>query len=166
MYSKEMVHVKIAEAANEFLSRKRIAVTGVSSHPEGHGSNAVYTRLRDRGYAVFAVNPNAATAEGDPTYPDLASIPGGVDAVVIATAAEHAPDTMREIVDLGINYAWMHRSFGPGSVSQEAAELGRKAGVTVIAGGCPLMFGDVSDGGHRMMCRIMKLTGRVPRTVS
>ena len=157
--------MKIAEAAAEFLNQKRIAVTGVSSHPEGNGSNTVYTRLRERGYTVFAVNPNAESAEGDPTYPDLASIPGGVDAVVIATAAGRAPATMREIVDLGIKYAWMHRSFGAGSVSEEATRIGREAGVMVIDGGCPLMFGRASDGGHRMMCRMMKLTGKVPRTV-
>ncbi len=157
--------MKIKDAATEFLQQKRIAVTGVSGHPEGHGSNAVYTRLRDRGYTVFAVNPNVAEAEGDTTYPDLATIPGGVDAVVIATSPKHAPQTMREAVDLGIRYVWMHRSFGAGSVSPEATAIGRDAGALVIDGGCPLMFGQASDGGHRMMCRVMKLTGKVPREV-
>lgn len=109
--------MKIADAAEQFLGQHRIAVTGVSRKPEGHGSNAVYTRLRDRGYEVFAVNPLAEQVEGDPSYADLAAIPGGVDAVVIATSAEHAPATMREAADLGIRYVWMHRSFGAGSVS-------------------------------------------------
>ncbi|MFN8183066.1 MAG: CoA-binding protein [Candidatus Nanopelagicales bacterium] len=157
--------MKIADAAEQFLGQHRIAVTGVSRKPEGHGSNAVYTRLRERGYEVFAVNPQAEQVEGDRAYPDLASIPGGVDAVVIATSAEHAPETMREAVDLGIHYVWMHRSFGAGSVSEEATRTGREAGLLVIDGGCPLMFGKASDGGHRMMCRMMKLTGKVPRTV-
>jgi hypothetical protein len=112
------------------------------------------------------VNPGTETIEGDTSYPDLASIPGGVDAVVIGTSAAHAAQTMREIVGLGIKYAWMHRSFGPGSVSPEATQIGREAGVLVIDGGCPLMFGQTSDGGHRMMCRMLKLTGKVPRQVS
>ena len=43
------------EAASEFLAHKRIAVTGVSRKPRGHGSNTVFKRLRDRGYEVFAV---------------------------------------------------------------------------------------------------------------
>ena len=157
--------MKIADAAEQFLAQQRVAVTGVTRKPEGHGSNAVYTRMRDRGYEVFAVNPQAERVEGDPAYPDLAAIPGGVDAVVIATSAEHAPATMREAVDLGIRFVWMHRSFGPGSVSEEATRIGREAGILVIDGGCPLMFGKASDGGHRMMCRMMKLTGKVPRTV-
>ena len=62
------------EAATEFLAHKRIAVTGVSRNAGGHGSNAVYQRLKQRGYEVFAVNPNAAEVEGDPTFPDLTSI--------------------------------------------------------------------------------------------
>src|SRR5450631_4447261 len=71
--------VSIKDAATEFLATKRIAVTGVSSNPKGHGSNVVYQRLRQRGYEVFAVNPNSDTVEGDRTYPDLKSIPGGVE---------------------------------------------------------------------------------------
>ena len=153
------------DAAAEFLALRRIAVTGVSSKPQGHGSNAVYTRLRERGYEVFAVNPHAPTVEGDATYPDLRSIPAGVDAVVIGTRPEHAQATMQEAIDLGIHHVWMHRSFGAGSVSPAATALGRDNGVTVIDGGCPLMFGPASDGGHRMMCRLMTMTGRVPKQV-
>ncbi|MFN8128708.1 MAG: CoA-binding protein [Candidatus Nanopelagicales bacterium] len=158
--------MKIADAAQTFLSQHRIAVTGVSREGTQHGANVVYQRLKDRGYTVFAVNPNTPEVDGDRTYPDLASIPGGVDAVVIGTSAAHAPATMREIVDLGIKYAWMHRSFGEGSVSPEATRIGRDAGVLVIDGGCPLMFGETSDGGHRFMCRMLKMTKAVPRQVA
>jgi hypothetical protein len=155
----------IKDAATEFLSCTRIAVTGVSANPQGHGSNAVYTRLRERGYTVFAVNPNSPTAEGDPTYPDLRSIPGGVEAVVIGTRPERAVATVREAVELAIPRVWMHRAFGGGSVSDEATRLGRDNGITVIDGGCPLMFGPTSDGGHRVMCRMLTWTGKVPRHV-
>lgn len=158
--------MKIADAAQTFLSQHRIAVTGVSRSGQSHGANIVYKRLKETGYEVFPVNPGTDTVEGDTSYPDLGSIPGGVDAVVIGTSAAHAPQTMREIADLGIKYAWMHRSFGPGSVSPEATRIGREAGVLVIDGGCPLMFGQTSDGGHRVMCRMLKLTGKVPRQVS
>ena len=75
----------IHEAAAAFLACKRVAVTGVSRTPKTHGSNNVYRRLRERGYEVFAVNPNTGQVEGDRCYPDLASIPGGVEAVVIGT---------------------------------------------------------------------------------
>lgn len=157
--------MKIKEAAEDFLSHRRIAVTGVSRHPKDHGANVVYKRLRDRGYAVFAVNPNADEVEGDACYLDLKSIPGGVDVVVIGTRPEAAEQTMRDCVELGIPRVWMHGGPGPGSVSEAATEYGRAHGITVIDGGCPLMFAPASDGGHKIMRAIFTMTGRVPRNV-
>jgi predicted CoA-binding protein len=141
----------IKEAASEFLANKRIAVTGVSRRPADHGSNTVFKRLRERGYEVFAVNPNTDEVEGARTYPDLKSIPGGVDGVVIGTRPETADGTMRECVDLGIKQVWMHRGPGAGSVSKTATEYGRQHGITVIDGGCPCMFGPTADFGHKIM---------------
>lgn len=156
---------KINDAAEAFLANKRIAVTGVSRKPQGHGSNTVYKRLRDRGYEVFAVNPNADEVEGDTCYHDLEAIPNGVDAVVIGTRPELAEGTVRECAELGIKQIWMHRGPGPGSVSPTAAAYGRQQGMTVIDGGCPLMFGPTSDFVHTCMRGIFKLTGSVPREV-
>ena len=155
----------IAEAADAFLACRRVAVTGVSRTPRGHGANVVYGRLRDRGYEVFAVNPNAERVEGDRCHPDLRSIPGGVDAVVIGTRPQHAEQTMRECVELGIRHVWMHRGPGAGSVSPEAAAYGRQHGVEVIDGGCPCMFGPTADVGHRVVRFVLTLTGGVPREV-
>lgn len=155
----------IDEAAAAFLATRRIAVTGVSRTPKSHGGNIVYTRLRDRGFEVFAVNPNANEVEGDVCYHDLQAIPGGVDAVVIATASEAADATMRDCIELGIEHVWMHRAFGAGSVSTTAAAEGRRHGITVIDGGCPLMFEPASDGGHKFLRLVCTATRKVPRTV-
>lgn len=155
----------IKEAAAEFLSNQRIAVTGVSRTPGGHGGNVVYRRLRDHGYEVFAVNPNADTAEGDPCYHHVADIPGGVDAVVIATRPDEAEATVHECNDLGIKHVWMHRGPGPGSVCDAATVYGREHGMTVIDGGCPLMFGPTADVGHKVMRFVLTRTHKVPRSV-
>lgn len=158
--------MKLTDAAHDFLASTRIAVTGVSRNAQGHGSNAVYERLLERGYEVFPVNPQATEIAGRPCYPDLASIPGGVQAVVIGTRPEHALGTVQDAVTLGIDKVWMHRSVDAGSVSPEAAAFGREHGVTVIEGGCPLMFDPAADGGHKMMCRVLQLFGKVPRAVA
>ncbi len=157
--------MKTKDATKEFLSKRRIAVTGVSRTPKGHGSNVVYQRLRSRGFEVFAINPNADQVEGDPCYPDLASVPGGVDAVVIGTSPARAEATMRECVELGISHAWMHRGPGPGSVSDAATTYGRDHGMTVIDGGCPCMFDPTADLGHKAMRVVFGLTGRIPKQV-
>jgi predicted CoA-binding protein len=161
--TEEDAMVSVKEAADAFLANKRIAVTGVSRTADGHGSNTVYKRLRERGYEVFAVNPNADEVEGDRCYHSLREIPDGVDAVVIATRPEVAEATMRECDELGIKLTWMHRSFGAGSVCAEATVYGREHGITVIDGGCPLMFDPTADFGHKVMR--MLLRRKVPQTV-
>lgn len=153
------------KAAREFLDYKRVAVTGVSRHPQGHGSNVVYKRLRERGYEVFAINPKADTVEGDRCYESLASVPGGVEAVVIGTRPETAETTMRECIELGIKHVWMHRGPGAGSVSESAALYGRRNGVTVIDGGCPCMYEPTADVGHKIARLVLSATGNVPRDV-
>jgi hypothetical protein len=153
----------INEAASAFLTSKRVAVTGVSRRSREHGSNFVYQRLRERGYQVFAVNPNATEVEGDPAYPDLGSIPGGVDAVVIGTRPEHAQDTMRQCAELGVKQVWMHWGAGDTSVSKSATAYGRDHGITVIDGGCPLMFDPTADFGHKVLRFVY--SGRVPKHV-
>jgi predicted CoA-binding protein len=157
---------KIKEAATEFLANKRVAVTGVSRKAESHGANVVYQRLRQRGYRVFAVNPNADQVEGDPCYHDLKSIPGGVDWVVIGTKPETADAAVHECEELGIKRVWMHQPpFGPGSVSESAAAYGRERGMTVIEGGCPCMFNPTADPGHKMLRAMGRATGKVPKRV-
>ena len=153
----------INDAAAAFLADERIAVTGVSRTPKTHGANNVYKRLRERGYQVFAVNPNTRQVEGDRSYPDLASIPGGVQAVVIGTRPQIAEATMRECAELGINHVWMHRGPGAGSVSDAATSYGRQHGITVIDGGCPLMFGPTADLGHKIMRLVY--ASKVPKQV-
>jgi uncharacterized protein len=155
----------IKDAAAEFLAQRRIAVTGVSRSPKDHGANVVYNRLRDRGYEVFAVNPNAETVEGDQAFPDLASVPGRVDGVVIGTAPERALAAVRECIDLGISRVWFHRGPGQGSVDPGAVQLARDAGMTTIDGGCPCMFGPTADLGHKIMRPMLTLAGKVPRRV-
>jgi len=157
--------ITIKEAATEFLTHKRIAVTGVSRDPKGHGANIVYRRLRDRGYEVFAVNPSGEKVEGDPAFPDIRSIPGGVEVVVIGTRPETADSTMKECVELGIKRVWMHRSMGGGSVSRTATDYGREHGITVIDGGCPLMFDPTADFAHKCMRFVYTVKGSVPKRV-
>ena len=83
----------LKEAVDDFLAQKRIAVAGVSRHG-GEAANVIYRKLRGAGYEVFATNPKATEVEGDACYPDLRSIPGGVDGVVISTTPAIAATNM------------------------------------------------------------------------
>ena len=85
--------------------------------------------------------------------------------MVIGTRPETAEVTVRECVQLGIKHVWMHSAFGAGSVSDAATEYGRQHAITVIDGGCPLIFEPTSDRGHKVIRLVGTLTGEVPRRV-
>jgi len=152
----------LKESVDDFLAQKRIAVLGVSRGGR-EAANTVYRKLRGAGYQVFAVNPNADEVEGDTCYPNLTSIPGGVESVVIATTPEVTESVVRDCAEQGISRVWMHRSFGKGSVSQAAADFCRDSNITVIPGGCPMMFCAPVDFGHTCMRWILNLTGGLPK---
>lgn len=154
----------LQEAVDDFLAQKRIAVTGVSRKGDV-AANAIYRKLRGAGYEVFATNPNTDKIEGDPCYPDLKSIPGGVDGVVIATHPAVSEQVAAECVDLGISRVWIHRSIGDGSLSEKAVTICRENGISVIPAGCPMMFVDPVDFGHKCMKWMFSMTGRIPKEV-
>lgn len=150
----------IPDAVKEFLAQKRLAVAGVSRTSQ-QPANAIYRRLRDTGHEVYATNPETDAVEGDPCYPGLGALPVPVDGVVIATPPASAAEVVRECVELGIGRVWMHRSFGEGSVSEEAVALCREKGISVIVGGCPMMFCGKVDPFHRCLAWFLGARGRI-----
>ena len=149
---------------NDFLAQKRIAVAGVSRNNSHHPTgNLIYHRLKRAGHDVFPVNPHIQAFEGDRCYPDVKSIPGGVDGVVIVTRPEITERIVRDCNDAGVRRVWMHQSLGKGSsVSPEAVEFCRHNDISVIAGACPMMYGDGVDFGHTCMRWVLKLKGKLP----
>jgi hypothetical protein len=149
---------------NDFLAQKRIAVAGVSLHNSQHpAANLIYRRLKSTGRDVFPVNPHMQTFEGDHCYPDLQSVPGGVDGVVIVTKAETTERIVRDCSDAKVRRVWMHQSLAKGSsVSPAAVEYCAKHDISVIAGACPMMYGSGVDFGHTCMRWVLKFTGGLP----
>jgi predicted CoA-binding protein len=153
---------RVPESVAQFLRGKRFAVAGFS-RASGQSANAVYHRLKDCGYEVFPINPNASEVEGVTAYPDLAAIPVTVDGVVIATHPDISLDIVRQCSQHGVKRVWFHRSFGGGSVSAQAVRECEERGLHCIVGGCPLMFCGQVDFGHKCMRWWLQRAGRVPR---
>ena len=150
---------------DDFLAQKRIAVAGVSRNKSHHpAGNLIYERLQRTGHEVFPVNPNMQTFEGARCYPDLQSIRGGVDGVVIITRPETTERIVRDCSTAGVRCVWMHESVVKGSsVSQAAVDYCRQHDISVIPGACPMMFGPGVDFGHRCMRWIQRLNGKLPQ---
>lgn len=155
--------IPIRKAAEEFLAQKRIAVAAVSRNKE-EAANFIYRKLAETGHEVFAVNPKTSTVEGDTCYPDLKSVPEKPDGVVMVTRPEVTETLVAECVELNIPRVWMHRSLG-NSVSEQAVKMCRQNGITVIPGGCPMMFCQPVDFGHKCLRWMMTLTGGVPKKI-
>ncbi len=154
--------VNTPESVATFLQGRRIAVAGVSRQPN-QAANAVFRKLRDSGYEVFPINPKASEVEGTRCYGDLGAVPGQLDGVVIATSPDVAVQIVRQCKEQCVRRVWFHRSFGNGSVSAEAVRECDANGIDCIVGGCPLMFCDPVDFGHKCMRWWLQRQGRVPK---
>jgi uncharacterized protein len=145
----------------DFLSGKRIVVAGVSRTGRAP-ANAIFRRLQQCGHEAIPVNPNASELEGARSYPSLSDVPGEVHGVLVATHPSVGATIVGEAATRGIRRVWFHRSFGAGSVSSEALEACRQHGIEPIVGGCPLMYCQPVDPGHRLFRWWLRLRRRVP----
>jgi predicted CoA-binding protein len=151
----------LSQAPQEFLSQKRIAVVGVSRTGSGAAS-AIFRKLRETGHETYAVNSKGGEVDGISLHRDLTSIPTP-DGVVVVTPPPAALGVVEECARLGIKRVWLHRSLDGGSISPEAINYCRSAGISVIPGACPMMFCEPVDFGHRCIRWILRLTGKLPR---
>jgi len=148
---------KLDNLVKDFLAQKKVAVVGVSDKRET-GCNLGYTKFKENGYQVYAVNPRMSEYLGEPCYPDLKSIPEKPDAVFILASPKVTEQIVQQCVELGVKHVWMHCMMGtkPGlvasmtSVSQDAVRVCRENGIQVIPGSCPNQFLK-PDFGHAMM---------------
>lgn len=152
---------QLKQATDEFLGQRRIAVAGVSRTKQD-AANGIYKKLRDSGYEVFPINPNAERVEGDTCYPNVQSIPGGVDGVVIVTKPETTLEIVKQCAQAGVKRVWMHKGMGT-SVSEEAVQYCREHDISVIPGACPMMFCQPVDIAHSCMRMFMGMTGKLPQ---
>jgi uncharacterized protein len=136
--------------AEEFLRHRDLAVVGASDDPRNFG-RTVYRELRSRGYQPVPVNPASETVEGDRCYPDLASVPGDLDGVIVMVGRDRAAQVVRDCAARGVPRVWLFRGIGgSGAVSDEAVAVAEELGIEIVAGACPLMFLEPVDWIHRV----------------
>jgi predicted CoA-binding protein len=123
------------ELINEFLNKKNIfAVIGVSKEPEKYG-NKIFFDLKNAGYSVYPVNPNASKISGNKCYPSLRDLPILPDVVDIVVPPKVTEKTVKVCKDLEIDKIWMQ----PGSESDSAISFCRKNNIKVLFGVCVML---------------------------
>jgi uncharacterized protein len=127
-------------------STKVIAMVGASGN-EMRPSYFAMMYLLAKGYIIHPVNPGLGGKAilGQRVYASLKDVPAPVEMVDIFRASEAAPGVVKEALEekdrLGIKTIWMQL----GVINEEAAEMARAAGLTVIMDRCPkIEFGRLS----------------------
>lgn len=144
-----------------FLAHRVIAVVGVAR--DGNSpANAILLKLRAAGRTAYAVNPNAGEIGGERCWPDVGSLPEPAGGAVIVTRPEVAAGVVRQCAAAGVRDVWLHRSFGQGSVSEEAVRECERLGLGCIAGACPMMYVAPVDFGHACIRWFLDWRGRLP----
>ncbi|MGP1615538.1 MAG: CoA-binding protein, partial [Pollutimonas bauzanensis] len=123
---------------------KSIAVVGASANPERFSGKIIPSLLR-QGYggAIYPVNPGRGNIGGLACYPDLAAVPGDVDCVVYALAAEHIGAVLDQCRDKRVRLmvvssaGFAERGDAQGVAMQESMlARARAAGVRVLGPNC------------------------------
>ncbi len=151
-----------AENVQDFLAQKNIAIVGYSRRGNNPG-NHIFSKLQEVGINALIIHPQAGEIEDStPCFPNLTSAPQPISGVILTATPDVGVAVVRECISLGIPRIWLHRSFGAGSVSAEAVQLARQNDMTVIEGGCPMMFCEPVDVFHKCMLWLLKKSGGVP----
>jgi len=118
----------------EILNSSRVvAVVGLSPKPD-RPSYGVANYLKENGYKIIPVNPNAREILGEVCYPDLVSIPEPVDVVDIFRRSEEVVSIVEEAIKIGAKAVWMQE----GVINEEAAARAERAGLQVVMDRCML----------------------------
>ncbi len=114
-------------------SSRIIAMVGLSPNPD-RPSYGVANHLKENGYKIIPVNPGVREVLGEPSYPDLSSIPEPVDVVDIFRRSEEVAGIVEEAIKIGAKAVWMQE----GVIDEQAAARAREAGLLVVMDRCML----------------------------
>ena len=135
---------------HEFLSRKSVAVVGVSRMGD-IPANMIFKRFLEAGYEAYPINPNTKEINGKVCYPNLQSLPTVPEAVFLAGTPAVSESTVDDCVELKVPIVWMHKGIGQGSFSEVARQKCEANGIQAIYNGCPMMFIKPVDPFHGIL---------------
>ena len=146
----------------DFLSRKRFAVVGVSRDPKDF-TRSLFAELRRRQYDVVPVNPAMSEVDGVPCFAHIGDVSPAPEAALLLTRPAVTDRVVEECAEAGVRQVWMHRGGGTGAVSPAAVRYCESHGIRVIAGECPFMFLPQGEWPHRVHGFFRWLFGKYPR---
>ena len=118
-----------------FLNKKNIfAVVGASRDPQKYG-HQVYKDLKNAGYEVYPVNPNAEEILGKKCYSSLENLPAKPDVVDVVVPPKVTEQVVKTCKKLVIKKVWMQ----PGSESEAAIKFCEENDIQIVYGVCVMI---------------------------
>jgi uncharacterized protein len=143
------------QAIQDFLQGKRFAVVGVSRSGKKFG-NTIYKELKERGYQVFIVHPEAQEIEGEPCHPNLSALKGQIEGVLVNVPPAQAVQVVRDAAAAGLKKVWLQQ----GAESAEVLAVARELGIHPVSGKCILMYASPVRSVHSWHRAFAKLFGQ------
>jgi predicted CoA-binding protein len=145
-------------AVDEFVAQRKLAIVGVSRGGIKFG-NMAFRALKEKGYRVFPVNPNAEEIGGERCYPSLRALPESVDGVLVVVPPKETEQVVRDAASAGISRVWLQQ----GAESKAAIRFCEENGLKVVHGECILMFAQPVISFHRWHQWLWKVLGKLPK---
>lgn len=108
-----------------------VAVVGATDDPAKYGY-VIYRDLKRKGYAVFPVNPNRESVDGDRAYSELDELPKKPTIVNIVVPPRVTVRILEQCLDKGLDNIWLQ----PGAESPESLSFLQEHGFNYLANAC------------------------------
>jgi len=108
-----------------------VAMVGLSPKSD-RPSFRVASYLKEHGYRIIPVNPQAKEILSEICYPDLTSIPEPIEVVDVFRSSEQVPAIVEEAIKVKAKAVWMQE----GVINKEAAARAKEAGLLVVMDKC------------------------------
>lgn len=145
-------------SVDEFLSKKNIAVVGVSRKKKKFG-DTIYKELKSRDYNVIPVNPFLDEYDQKKCYSSVKEINEGLDAAILVVKPEVTEKVVPELVSKNIKNIWIQQ----GSASDAAIKYCKDHDVKLVANECVLMFADPVKSIHSFHRWLWKVFDKLPK---
>ena len=144
----------------DFLAPRKMAIAGVSRNHKKFGG-AIFKELKEKGFELYPINPNAEEIQGVKCYKSVNDLPSDVEHLLIVTPRYETELVANAAVIKGIKMIWIQQQ----SETVEAVKTIEEAGIPIIYKKCIMMFADPVKSVHGFHRFLVKTFGGYPKLV-
>jgi hypothetical protein len=145
----------------QFLAPKKFAIAGVSRNEKKFGG-AIFKELREKGFELFPINPNATEIQGVKCYQSVNELPGEVNHLLVVTKKHETEKVVQQALENGMKMIWIQQK----SETPEALEILQNSGISYIHKKCIMMFAEPVKSVHGFHRSLVKFFGGYPKMVA